>query len=511
MIRSGCPLPPRPEAGSPWGTMSLTPLTSAITSSGTAPSVSTNYGTQSDLINLIQVAHRFGIRVYLDNVSNHRGFTVPGYNASTPITYYPGMVPEDFHLLTTPQGFYQNTYDIADWNSSWDVIYESLEGLCDIANEPGTTNLNFGANVGDTFPKISFVRTPNHPDFYCYDPSGNYVGFGPNNGLTTAIINANPSAYSEYVGDFENRAVRWEIDTTKADGIRLDAVKSVRDDFYGAEYGSDMNQSTYGYCGQIQLQYDLTHNLNPSNLRASNFNTEIPRTNAVIFGEHLGAPPAQDPYINAGMRLLDNNLNGALDGDLPYGPLNGFDRRAAMVCRRVRIAPSLTFRAPITATRPSSNCSMPSSWRGRGCPPSTRTGSIMPRSLARMERRSRLTPTTTISESLTMHRSRRCSMCIISSRGAIRSGSGAITHGLAFERQDNRENTSMTASDATVLLFLMNGNGGAGQAPNSGFSTDFPMGAYLWQYARGTTDAGDKMTGFYYTVAPNGQSDRVGY
>jgi hypothetical protein len=469
-------------------------------SSGTAPSVSTNYGTQSDLINLVQVAHRFGIRVYLDNVSNHRGFTVPGYNASTPITYYPGMVPEDFHLLTTPQGFYQNTYDIADWNSSWDVIYESLEGLCDIANEPGTTNLNFGANVGDTFPKISFVRTPNHPDFYCYDPNGNYVGFGPNNGLTTAEINANPSAYSEYVGDFENRAVRWEIDTTKCDGIRLDAVKSVRDDFYGAEYGSDMNQSTYGYCGQIQLQYNLTHNLNPSNLRASNFNTEVPRTNAVIFGEHLGAPPAQDPYINAGMRLLDNNLNGALDGDLPYGPLNGFDAPGGNGLPEGENCTVAYVQSADYGYAAKQQLQYAFILARQGLPTVYTDGFNYAPILGSD---GKAFPANSYNDYLgEFNDTSLTSMLYVHNQFARGNQVGLWSDNstVCFERQDNRENTSMTASDATVLLFLMNGNGGAGQAPNSGFSTDFPMGAYLWQYARGTTDAGDKMTGFYYTV-----------
>ena len=34
---------------------------------------------------------------------------------------------------------------------------------------------------------------------------------------------------------------------------------------------------------------------------------------------------------------------------------------------------------------------------------------------------------------------------------------------VAFERQDKRENTSMTDADGTVLLFMMNSNGAAGQ------------------------------------------------
>ncbi|HEX4085798.1 MAG TPA: alpha-amylase family glycosyl hydrolase, partial [Chthoniobacteraceae bacterium] len=474
--------------------------------SGYAPSNSTNYGTQADLINLVQVAHRFGIRVYLDNVCNHRGFAVPGSNASVPITYYPGMLPEDFHLLTLPSGYYENTYQIADWNNSWDVINESLEGLADIANEPGSPNLNFGSSVGDQYPKISFVRTPNHPDFYCYDPSGNYVGFGANNGLTTAIINANPSAYSEYVEDFQNRTVRWEIDTTKADGIRLDAVKSVQDNFFGSE-GSDQNTSTYGYTGQIQLQYDLTHGVTPSNLRASCFNTEIPRTNAVIFGEHLGAPPPQLPYINAGMRLLDNDLNSAMDGDFPYGPLSGFDSpggngiqtggadsenatvayvqsadygyaakqqlQYAFVLARAGLPVVYTDGYNYAPVLGSDGKPFPANsynnYLGQNSDPSLVSMLYVHNQFSR------------------------------GSQAPLWSDDSTV----AFERQDNRENTNMTASDATVLLFLMNGNGAAGQAPNSGFSTDFPLGAYLWQYAQGTTDSGDTMSGFYYTVGAN--------
>ena len=68
--------------------------------------IATRYGTQADLIRMVQTAHRFGIRVYFDNVMNHRASTVPGYPGSgTPTNYYPGLVPQDFHLQTVSGGY----------------------------------------------------------------------------------------------------------------------------------------------------------------------------------------------------------------------------------------------------------------------------------------------------------------------------------------------------------------------------------------------------------------------
>ncbi len=279
-------------------------------------STRTRYGTEAELLEMVRVAHRFGIRIYFDNVMNHNAFDVPGYNASTPIDIYPGFVAEDFHLRRTEDGFYRKWDNTRDWNDAWQVQNLGLADLIDISNEPGSTNINHGSYEGDTIPKIKFIRHPNNPEYYCYDASGNYVGFGTGNGLTTAYLNAHPEVYSERVEDMLNRSGRWELDRTKADGFRLDAVKHTPAEFFGATYGADKDSSDYGYIGQAQRQFNLTRGFSDANHRDSVFNTEAPRDDAMMFGEHLGQPPAYGSYIDAGMRLVDNDLRSNLNNVL---------------------------------------------------------------------------------------------------------------------------------------------------------------------------------------------------
>lgn len=276
----------------------------------------TRYGTEAELLSLVRAAHRFGIRVYFDNVMNHNAFDVPGYNAYTPIDAYPGCVPEDFHLRRTEDGFYRKWDNTRDWNDAWQVQNLGLADLIDIATEPGPTNRNHGAYEGDTLPKIRFIRHPNNPEYYCHDANGTYVGFGTANGLTKAYLAAHPEAYAERIEDMLNRAARWQLDRTKADGFRLDAVKHTPADFFGATYGADKDTSDYGYLGQLQRQFNLTRGFSDANHRDTVFNTEQARDDAMVFGEHLGEPPAYGSYINAGMRLVDNALRGNLNDRL---------------------------------------------------------------------------------------------------------------------------------------------------------------------------------------------------
>ena len=310
--------------------------------------VRTRYGNESELLELVKIAHRFGIRVYFDNIMNHRAFDIPGYNESTSIEIYPGMVPEDFHLQRTQEGFYRKWDNTRDWNSAWQVQNLGLADLIDIAQEPGATNYNFGNSEGSTFPKIKFIRDLDRPEQYAYDKDGNYIGFGGlltlaeslledegNSSPSDADIKAraqqylqnNRSVYEEYVEEYLNRAARWLIDRTKADGLRLDAVKHVAPDFFGATYGADKDSSNYGYLGQIQEQFNITRGYSDSNHRDTVFDTEKPRDDAMVFGEHLGEPPGYGPYFDSGMRLVDNPLRQQLNDRLgsPWNGLFGFD------------------------------------------------------------------------------------------------------------------------------------------------------------------------------------------
>ncbi|HVU09044.1 MAG TPA: alpha-amylase family glycosyl hydrolase [Verrucomicrobiae bacterium] len=295
--------------------------------------IATHWGTQAQLLEMVETAHRFGIRVYFDNVMNHRAFTTPGFDANTPTNFYPGLVPADFHLQTVGK-YFQNWPSVQDYNNQFDVQNESLDGLIDLANEPGTINSNFGPTLGSTTNKPFFIRHPNNPEYYM-DTNLPAIGgsWHPFNGT-----NGEPVA--EDVTTYEYRAAMWTIYTTKCDGFRMDAVKHVPSAFFGNTSGSSFSDDpTFaGYDGGIQAIYDYVHGYGNNVInngyvetdgnRNSVFDTEAPRNDAMLFGEHLGQPPTYEEYLERGMRLLNaplqSQMNNILSGN---ASLSGLDQR----------------------------------------------------------------------------------------------------------------------------------------------------------------------------------------
>lgn len=287
----------------------------------------TKYGTKAELLTMVETAHRFGIRVYFDHIMNHRAFDVPGYNSNTPTNLYPGLRPQDFHLQTISGGFYRNWPSVQDYGNQWDVQYESLSGLIDLATEPGSVNGNFGNTLGSTTAKISFVRHPANPEYYL-DPGSPIIG-----GAWRPFNGSNGVPVADDVNAYVIRAAMWTLYTTKCDGFRLDAVKHVPSGFFGD--GTPQNYA--GFTGGIQAIYDWVHgygnNLTTNGYvegddsRNSCFDSEATRNDAFLFGEHLGEPPSYSEYITAGMRLLNTPMRSAVDSWAGGGSGSGLDQR----------------------------------------------------------------------------------------------------------------------------------------------------------------------------------------
>ncbi len=448
--------------------------------------VKTRYGTQAEFVRMVETAQRFGIRIYIDNIMNHRAFDIPGYNETTPIDLYPGMAPEDFHLRKTEDGFYRKWDNVSDWNDAWQVQNRNFSDLIDIAQE--SPNANFGATEGSTYTKISFVRHPANPEYYDHHPALGYVGFG-NTNITAGLIASNQTYYTEDVGAYLIRAARWLIETTKADGLRLDAVKHVPDYFFGEQSGAGKDESDAGYCGNAQRAFNRIRGYSDANHRDTVFNTEAARDDAMMFGEHLGSPPSFDGYINAGMRLKDAPLRDKLNGILgsPWGTLAGLDSAGG----------GSVFTSGQAVQFAHSHDSDYSSARElqyafymtrAGLPNVYSDGNYQSETLAQsggaFPRHANTAFLGQFSDG------RLPNLAYIHNHFARGDQWGVCGDEdyLAYERIDKRENGSMSNADGAVLLFMMNDNYSAGAsrsiASNLRFGhTSFVDDAYLYNYS----------------------------
>ncbi|MGC6425461.1 MAG: hypothetical protein ACON5H_00515 [Akkermansiaceae bacterium] len=135
-----------------------------IDQSGSLP---TKYGSKQDLLRLMEVAHRFGIRVYFDNVMAHNaGYLDPNTKPGELYPSVPGFVPQDFHIGWNGSGW-QKFADWPDWQNEWEVLNRNPFAW-DIANENGD-NQSFdprGLLEGAKYPKWTGIRHPGMTDRY---------------------------------------------------------------------------------------------------------------------------------------------------------------------------------------------------------------------------------------------------------------------------------------------------------------------------------------------------------
>lgn len=357
---------------------------------GTIP---TKYGTKEELLSLMLIAHRFGLKVYFDNVMAHCGGPLDNNTGVGELfPSLPGFVPEDFHLVRDGNQW-RKASDSINYQDEWQVLNRNPFGW-DIAQEDPNTSFNpNGTTEGQDYPKWSGIRHPGQTYLYLDNdlPLGtNFVGdpvytfadkepfndngyginnTGANNGkfdwddtnsngqhdageasepfTDTGIDPSNPDRrnttwgfgdgifnmgdpLNEDVNQMLFRQVRWFTDIAKPDGFRLDAVKHVPSYFFGQQSGVNKDNSSAGYNGQIQEQFNLTRgHTDWGNHRNTVYENALNRDDALLFGEHLGAPPDDGAYLEAGMRIANDDFLNTVGGFSGIGnSLSGYDQRA---------------------------------------------------------------------------------------------------------------------------------------------------------------------------------------
>ncbi len=328
-------------------------------------SVTTKYGTETELLHMVEVAHRFGLRVYFDNVMAHNGGPM---SSGAPGTLQAnGFVPEDFHLRRTSDTTYEN-YGWPTWSDEWQVLNRNPFGQ-DIAQE--SPNTSFGWNENDDYAKWSGVRHAGRTELYLdtdlplatnsegqavytFADKEPYQDTNSNGRFDWTDTNANgqhdageasepftdtgldPSrtdrwtaawGYSngrydmgnvvaEDVNGMLNRSIRWFTDKASADGFRLDAVKHVPSYFFG-KMDAPKDGYSWGYCGQAQEQFNVSRGFSDwGNHRDTVFNNVQPRDDMLMYGEHLGDPPWKMYYVDAGMRIANDDFLNSVKGNI---------------------------------------------------------------------------------------------------------------------------------------------------------------------------------------------------
>ncbi|MES2922234.1 MAG: hypothetical protein V4819_11850 [Verrucomicrobiota bacterium] len=379
-------LPPPAKAGSGSYSVGYDPLDRFdLGDKNQAGSVATHYGTKADLLRLVEVAQRFGLRVYFDNVMAHNAGPLADVPAGTLLPGVPGFVPEDFHLVRKTGGGWRKASDSVDYNNEWQVLNRNPFAW-DIAQESPNTSFDpAGQTEGLDYPKWSGIRHPGntsvYPDldlpgvtdangivFHPFADKEPYVDTNGNGRFDWTDTNSNGqhdvgetgesftdtgvdstvpahqvaawgygdgrynmgNPVAEDVNGMLIRSICWTIDQTGCDGFRLDAVKHVPSGFFGQQNGAKDSASN-GFLGRAQAQFNLTHGYGDwTNHRNSTFSTDAARDDLMLFGEHLGAPPDPNDYLAAGTRIANDNFLNYVGGYSGIGSsMAGYDSPGA--------------------------------------------------------------------------------------------------------------------------------------------------------------------------------------
>ncbi len=355
--------------------------------------VRTRYGTKAELLSLIRLGHRLGLRIYFDNIMAHNGGPLDDVPAGTLFPSIPGFVPQDFHLVRKTGGGWRKAVDSVDWNDEWQVLNRNPFAWDIAQEEPNTSFDATGQSEGVDHPKWRGIRHPGRTELYLdtdlpvgtngkgqnvytfankepwedtgwgasntgagnrkfdwQDSNGNgqhdtgevsepFTDTGMDPGTPARRVAAWGHGNAKYdmgnpvaedVNTMLFRAQRWWVDQLHADGFRLDAVKHVPSYFFGQQSGADKDRSSDGYMGTAQEQFNLTRGFADwDNHRDTNFSTN-PRNDLLLYGEHLGAPPNPSDYLSAGMRIANDDFSNRTGGFGGIGgSLAGFDAPGA--------------------------------------------------------------------------------------------------------------------------------------------------------------------------------------
>ena len=281
----------------------------------------TRYGTRGSLRNMIDNAHRLGIKIIPDIVMNHNG-NGPDFRE------YPGMTATDFHV---------------QWQ----------EGYCNTLNYKRPPRMNwwyhhegYGATMWTDLANLADIRTEDHPlngdpkRFTGQKTDADNQSFNFVDGTSylrhVGQYDRYPYAYTnELASEMLYRWIVWLGNATDYDGLRLDAGKHTPYEFFGWKDRGFLHEAQYNYSNRRGYAF----NNDPVDL----FANDRDRTNAFIFAEILSPWTEIEYWFGGGteagkrnpMRFLDATMKNTADscftGNLSglgaygsdFGPNNG--------------------------------------------------------------------------------------------------------------------------------------------------------------------------------------------